>query len=57
MDVERYYTTEGTPAFVIVFMAREGEPREFSRLVYPAAPEFERLWVVGEDVVQLTLDI
>lgn len=44
MVVERHFNKDGMPAYVLVFREREGEPREFMRLVYPSATEFTRLW-------------
>lgn len=56
MVIERHYRSDGAPAYVLVFRARDGQPRKFLRLVYPGSHEFERQWGSGTDQLMLPLD-
>ena len=52
MVVKRHYNADGSPAYVTVYLKASGGVLRLSRLVYPKAAEFERLWMLGVEVVQ-----
>lgn len=51
MGVERHYTPDGRPAYVILYKTRRDGSKQALRLVYPKAADFGRLWDKGRDAL------
>lgn len=56
MGLERHYTDSGLPAFVLVSKPVSGALGETQSVVYPKAPEFDKLWAEAEVVLAVVLD-
>ncbi len=57
MVVKRVYRADGMPAYLTVWIRGVGGILELNRLVYPRAPEFDRLWDKGIEAEAEVLDI
>lgn len=44
MGLERAYTDDGLPAYLIQHKRAKGGAEDSLELIYPGAPDFDRLW-------------